>query len=170
MFGPVITTEAHLAFSGARAHSNNTAEMTAMVEALSFLAPRGPVARDSNSCIFDESKQAAGNCLGTIQARTHVQLALACQQSILKVQHRLLLTTQHVYGHTGSLGNERADHAAALGALGLVSSHNLATRWAHHSLDTAACFASCNNVGDVLEKLHDIRTETTSTSQQQYRG
>ena len=33
MFGPVVTTEAHLAFSGARTHSNNTAEMTAMIEA-----------------------------------------------------------------------------------------------------------------------------------------
>ena len=42
LFGPVITAEAHLAFSGARTHSNNTAEMTAMIEALSFL---GPVAR-----------------------------------------------------------------------------------------------------------------------------
>ena len=39
MFGPVVTTEAHLAFSGRRAHSNNTAEMTAMIEALSFLGP-----------------------------------------------------------------------------------------------------------------------------------
>ena len=38
MFGPVVTTEAHLAFSGARTHSN-TAEMTAMIEALSFLWP-----------------------------------------------------------------------------------------------------------------------------------
>ena len=47
MFGPVVTTEAHLAFSGARAQSNNTAEMTAIVEALSFLGPRGPVARGS---------------------------------------------------------------------------------------------------------------------------
>ena len=46
MFHPVIITEAHLAFSGARTHSNNTAEMTAMVEALSFLGPHGPVARD----------------------------------------------------------------------------------------------------------------------------
>ena len=34
---------------------------------------------------------------------------------------------QHVCGHTGNLGNECADHAAALGALGLVSNHNLAT-------------------------------------------
>ena len=43
MFGPVVTTEAHLAFSGARTHSNNTAEMTAMIEALFFLGPHGPV-------------------------------------------------------------------------------------------------------------------------------
>ena len=52
MFGRIITTEAHLAFSGARTHSNNTAEMTAMIEALSFLGPHGPVARDEQSCIF----------------------------------------------------------------------------------------------------------------------
>ena len=68
MFGPVITTEAHLAFSGARTHSNNTAEMTAV-----FSRPRGPFARDTNSCIYYDSKHAAGVCLGTIQARTHVQ-------------------------------------------------------------------------------------------------
>ena len=73
MFGPVNTTEAQLAFSGARTHSNNTAEMTAMVEALSFLGPRGPVARDMDSFIYYDSKHAAGACLGTIQARTHVQ-------------------------------------------------------------------------------------------------
>ena len=52
MFGPVITTEAHLAFSGARTHSNNIAEMTAMIEALSFLGPRGPVTPDEQSRIF----------------------------------------------------------------------------------------------------------------------
>ena len=72
MFGPVITMEAHLAFSDARTHSNNTAEMTAMIEALSFLGPRGPVARDANSCIYCDSKHAAGVCWSTIQARTHV--------------------------------------------------------------------------------------------------
>ena len=152
MFGPVITTEAHLAFSGARTHSNNTAEMTAMDEALSFLGPRGQVASDSNSCIFYDTKHAAGVCLGTIQVRTHVQLALACQWSTLCAQHRLRLTMQRVYGHTGNLGNKCADHAATLGTLGLVSSHNLATRWARHNFDTSACFDSCNNIGEVLEK------------------
>ena len=52
MFDPVITNEAHPAFSGARIHSNNTAEMTAMFEALSFLGPRGPVAHEERSRIF----------------------------------------------------------------------------------------------------------------------
>ena len=51
--------------------------------------------------------------LGTIQARTHVQLALACRQSMIGAQHRLRLTMQHVYGHGVNLGNECADHAAA---------------------------------------------------------
>ena len=43
-------------------------------------------------------------CLGSIQARTHVQLALACQQSLIHAQRRLRLTMQHVYGHSGNLG------------------------------------------------------------------
>ena len=62
MFGPVFTTEAHLPFSGARTHSNNTAEMTAMVEALSFLGPPGLVARNEQACIFFDSQHAAGVC------------------------------------------------------------------------------------------------------------
>ena len=112
MFGPVTTTNGHLAFSGARTHSYNTGEMTAMIEALSFLGPHGPVARDEQSCICCDSLHAAGVCLGTIQARTHVQLALACQRSMIFAQRKLRLTMQHVYGHSGNLGNECADHAA----------------------------------------------------------
>ena len=52
MFGPVVTTDSHLAFSGVRTHSNNTVEMTAMIEALAFLGPQGPVTSDEQSCIF----------------------------------------------------------------------------------------------------------------------
>ena len=121
-------------------------KMTAMIEALSFLGPRGTVACGANSCIYENSKHAAGVCLGTIQARTHVQLALACEQSLLKVQHRLRLTMQHVYGHTRNLENECADHAAALGTFGLVSSHHLATRSVRHNCDTPACFGSCSTL------------------------
>ena len=43
MFGLVITTKAHLAYAGARIQSNNTAELSSIVQALSFLGARGPL-------------------------------------------------------------------------------------------------------------------------------
>ena len=52
MSGPVFTTEAHLAYAGARIHSNNTVEMSAIVEALYFLGPRGAVSSDACLCVF----------------------------------------------------------------------------------------------------------------------
>ena len=167
MFGPVVTTEAHLAFSGtteahlafsgARTHSNNTAEKTAMIEAFSFLGSRGPVTHDEQSCIFYDSMLAAGICLGTIQARTRVQLALASQQSMIRVQHKLRLTMQHVYGHRGNLGNECADHAAALGTFGLISSHNVASRWTRHNFDASECFDERHSIREILERLQHIQ-------------
>ena len=165
MFGPVVTTEAHLAFFGARTHSNNTAEMTAMIEALSFLGPRGPVTPDEQSGIYFDFLHAAGICLGTIQARTHVQLALACQQSMIRVQHMLRLTMQHGYGHSGNLRNECADHAAALGTFGLISSHNASTRWVRRNFDTSVCFDGCHSISETLERLQHIRTNTTTLHQ-----
>ena len=133
----------------------------------------GPAARlfvTHVSCVFCDSKHAAGVCLGTIHARTHVQLGLSCQQLLLKVPRRLRFTMQHVYSHVENLGNECADHAAALGAFGLVSHHNLSTRWARHSFDSVSCFDICHNLGDVLEKLRDIRTARVSASQRQTRS
>ena len=139
--------------------------MTAMIEALSFLGPRGPVTPDERSRIFYDSMHAAGICLGTIQARTHVQLALACQQSMIHVQHRLRLTMQHVYGHSGNLGNECADHAAAFGTFGLISSHNASTRWVRRNFDTSVCFDGCHSISETLERLQHLRTNTATSHQ-----
>ena len=69
----------------------------------------------------------------------------------------------HVHSHVEKLANECADHAAALGAFGLVSNQNN-TRWAHFSFDTKSCFATSHNLGDVLEKLRDVRTTRVSAS------
>ena len=136
--------------------------MSAIIEALSFLGPHGPVTFEAFSCIFCV-------CLGTMHARTHVQLGLFCQQLLLKVQRRLRFTMQHIYSHAENLGNECADHAAALGAFGLVSNLNLSTRWVHYSFDSASCFPTCHNIGDVLGKLRDIRTAHVSASLRQTR-
>ena len=161
MFGPVVTTEAHLAFSGARIHSNNTAAMSSMIEALFFLGPHGPVALDVESCIYFDSKHDDGVCQGTVQARTQVHLALACQQSMIHAQRRLRLTIQHVHNHSGNLGNECAVHAAALCTFGLISGHNVATRWIHHNFDASVCVDGCNNICEILERLQHIRTNAT---------
>ena len=77
MFGLVMTMEAHLVFSGARTHSNNTAEMTAMIEALSFLGPHGPVAWDGQSffmipCMLLEFVWARSRPANMCSWRSHV--------------------------------------------------------------------------------------------------
>ena len=59
LFGTVVTTEAQLAYAGARLQTYNTAELTSVIEAPSFL-PAGPVTRGSQACIFCDSKHAAG--------------------------------------------------------------------------------------------------------------
>ena len=64
VWSPSVTTEANLAFSGAKTYSNNTAEMTAMIEALSFLGPHGPVARDEQSCIYYDYPTCCWSLLG----------------------------------------------------------------------------------------------------------
>ena len=136
--------------------------MAAMIEALSFLGSHGPVARDDQSCIYYDSPHAAGVCLGTIQARTHVQLALACQRSMIFAQRKHRLTMQHVYGHNGNLCTECADHAAALGASGFTSNHNVTTRWIHHNFDASECFDGCHNITEILERLQRIRMDAAS--------
>ena len=84
---------------------------------------------------------------------------------MLCAQHRLLLTVQHVYGHAGNPGDECADHAAALGSLGLISNHNIATRWGRHDFDTSAYCDGCNSISEILERVDRIRTEATSLPQ-----
>ena len=165
MFGPVVTTEAHMAFSGARTHSNNTCEITAMIVAFSFFGSRSPVTPGEQNSDFFDSMHAAGICLGTIQARTHVQLTLAYQQSVIRVQRKLRLTMQHVYGHSGNLGNECADLGAALGTFGLISSHNVGSRWTRHNFDGSECFDDLHSNREILERLQHIRTNTALSHQ-----
>ena len=47
---------------------------------------------------------------------------------------------QHVCGRSGNFGNDYADHAAALGTIGLISCHNVDTRWIRHNFDASVRF------------------------------
>ena len=112
MFGPVITTEAHLAYAGARLHSNNTAELSSIIEALSFLGPKGPCCPRFAS-LYLLRFQARGQHLLGVRSN-HVRMSpwmLTSQRLLLQVQLRLRITVQHIYSHAQNLGNECADHA-----------------------------------------------------------
>ena len=134
--------------AGARLHSNNT-ELSIIIEALSFLWPKGPVARDSQACIFYESRHAASICLGTVQTRANVLLELTCQHLLLQIQLKLRITVQHIY----SLAM-----LAALGAYGLVSKQNMRIRWVRPSFDSGSLCAQHSNLDDASQALRNART------------
>ena len=100
-------------------------------------------------------------CWSLLGHDPHVQLGLACQRPMILAQRKLRPTMQHVYGHSGNLGNECAGHAAAFGTSGFTSSHNVTTCWIHHNFDATACFDGCHSITDILERLQD----TVSLSQ-----
>ena len=105
----------------------------------------GRVARDVESCTYQDSKHAAGVSLGTIQARTNVQLALACQRSMLCAGQATAHRATRVRSQWES---ECADHAAALRSHGLTSSPNVTARLVRHNFDTSAC---CDGFHDISE-------------------
>ena len=73
---------------------------------------------------------------------------------------------QHVCGHSGNLGNEYADHAAALGAYGLICRHNVTSRWVRHTFDSDGCFNGCHSISETPERLQHIRTNIATSSGQ----
>ena len=76
---------------------------------------------------------------------------------------------QHIHGHAQFLGNECAGHAAARCTIGLVSNRNISTRWTH-PFDSDSCFPTCHNLGDVLEKLRNVRTSRVSASRRKVKS
>ena len=67
--------------------------------------------------------------------------------------------------NSGNLANERADHAAALGTFGLISSHNASARWARRNFDTSVCFYGHHSISETLQRLQRIRTNTATFHQ-----
>ena len=131
-----------------------TAEITAMIETISFLGPRGPVTHDEQSRIFSFH-----TCRLFLSGHDPIR-SLASQQSMIRVRHRLQLTMWHVYGYSGNLGYEYADHAAALGTSEFISSHKVTSCCIPHNFDASVCFDGCNNINEIYERLQQIRANT----------
>ena len=63
-YGPVVTSAAHPAYLGARKHTNNTAELTALAELLRALLSSSPQRAGSRGVVRTDSEYAAACMMG----------------------------------------------------------------------------------------------------------
>mmetsp|Transcript_13325 Transcript_13325/g.46295 ORF Transcript_13325/g.46295 Transcript_13325/m.46295 type:complete len:317 (+) Transcript_13325:64-1014(+) len=115
--GPVVLDAEAEHFRGAEVTSNNTAELTAVAEALIWLAAEK--SHDA-ACILYDSKYAACITQGIYKATANRALAATCQQLLRNeaARRRGGVSFVHVKGHSGDVFNDRADALAGLGMNG----------------------------------------------------
>ena len=107
--GPVCTDPSHIKYLGARIGSNNTGEITAIIEALLFALEH----EYTHATILSDSQWAINMITGKWRPKTNKDLVFLAQKLAFKSG---LATTLHwVKGHAGQAGNERADQLAAQG-------------------------------------------------------
>ena len=73
-YGPVVTSAAHPAYLGARKHTNNTAELTALAELLRALLSSLPQQAGSRGVVRTDSEYAAACMMGRVTPKTYRQL------------------------------------------------------------------------------------------------
>ena len=115
-----------------------------------------------NSRVLYDSEHAASVCLGTIQARTHVQLALACQRSMIFGQTQNFDSPCNTCMATVEIW---VMNVLTTWDIRTSSSHNVATRWIHNNFDASVCFDGCNNIAEVWQRLQRVRSDAASLSQ-----
>ena len=106
-YGPVTTDTSHITYRGATVGSNNTGEVTAIIEALLYAHQRGW----QHLTIHSDSQWAINTITGRWTSKCHHDLIqLANKLTKLGKTH-----FQWVKGHAGKEGNERADKLADKG-------------------------------------------------------
>ena len=107
--GHVITQSGVANFIGAEVGSNNTAELTAIAEALRWLLTEG----GGNEAIIRADSQYAGNLAsGAWKAKANRARGAHVQELWTTVSGLRPLSWEHVRAHRGHRWNERADHLA----------------------------------------------------------
>ena len=109
--GPVITSRDHNAYIGASVGSNNTGELSAIVEALLFASEH----EYTHVQIYTDSQWAINVITGRWRARTNKILVGSAQRLFRK--SGMTIRFHWVRGHQGNEGNERADRLAEEGKL-----------------------------------------------------
>ncbi|EOD34746.1 hypothetical protein EMIHUDRAFT_228253 [Emiliania huxleyi CCMP1516] len=120
-YGPVVTSPVHAAFVGARKHTNNTAELSALAELFRSLLHTAPRPAGSRGVV-----------------RTDSEYAMASS--------RHEVTWRHVKGHSGHKWNDYVDKQADLGRSGARDCG--APEWQDGSVPTDADDGESSTVGD----------------------
>ena len=115
--GPVITDKTAGVFLGAEKHSNNSGELTALIEGMLW-ALECDTQPDSAILLRPDSELAMGWTIGDLKAKVNKALVAKarCVYKRLLCQRKGRVYWRHVKGHSGHLRNDHADELANEGA------------------------------------------------------
>ena len=135
--GGVTTDQAAPVFLGATHHTNNTAELTALAEAMRWLIDVDPEPYKS-VLLRPDSQYAMGVAIGDISPKANDELAqntrMLFQQ--LHTQRRGKARWAHVKGHSDNIWNDDVDALAGMGAAeGALAPAVQGDAWARTRLD-----------------------------------
>ena len=127
LYGPVMSNMWDHRWIGARERTNNTGELSAIIEAMLWLLQEAPDNGIEPVMLRYDSEYAAKLATGRWSPQCNQELVSEARKAVDEVMERRTITWQHVYGHTGAHDNELADRAAAKGAQGEINIQSI--RW-----------------------------------------
>ena len=112
---------------GATSATNNTGELTALIEALIWLDSEAPGPDDLPASLWFNSTYAHDVLTGKAEAGANQALVAAGKKILTRVLNKRTLCWCKVKGHSDNVGNDYADHLAGQGATGQQTKHS--SRW-----------------------------------------